>query len=238
MPQCQMLYKYRSLRSSAGEYTRRILEEQRIYYAAPGQFNDPFDCRFCISMENAPLTEQARARKDEIREYAEAWLRDENNNDVCVFSLSEVRDDILMWSHYADCHTGICLGIRIPVDNEQRQIIYRAKPAKMYFADFLPGHRDPQRFGRSVIDTLTIKSPHRAYEREWRCIDFGGKGERPLPANALAEVIFGCCTSDDDKRAVLGWLSKRHASVALLEATTKNDAFELDVRPVQRDRGA
>jgi hypothetical protein len=27
---------------------------------------------------------------------------------VGVMCISEVPDDILMWSHYADCHKGVC----------------------------------------------------------------------------------------------------------------------------------
>jgi hypothetical protein len=38
------LYKLRSLNVGAREHTLDIIENSRIYFPSPTQFNDPFDC--------------------------------------------------------------------------------------------------------------------------------------------------------------------------------------------------
>jgi hypothetical protein len=229
MKQFQTLYKYRSLRGEGREFTRRILEKQTLYYAAPGQFNDPFDCQFQISFEGAPLTEAGATKQDDIRLFCEKWFRNKENNPVCVLALSEVNDDILMWSHYADCHTGVCVGLRVPLDNELHEVAYGGSPATLYFADFFPNLRDEDRFASSIMGTLTRKAAPWSYEREWRCIEHTGAGEQPIPEGMLCEVIFGCRTSDDDKREVCTWLGSRANAVEFFEARPKFAEFGLQV---------
>ncbi|MGC3971589.1 MAG: DUF2971 domain-containing protein [Pirellulales bacterium] len=226
------LYKYRSLSGDARAFTRRILEHQQLYYAAPGQFNDPFDCRFQISLEGAPLTKAGLAKRDEIQAFCEAWFRDEKNNAAAVLALSEANDDILMWSHYADCHCGVCLGFRVPLDNELHAVSYDEPPATLYFADFFPEYRNQERFASSIIGTLTRKAPAWSYEREWRCIELSGRGEQPIPDGMLCEVIFGCRTSKEDRSDVRKWLGSRVGAVQFFEACARDRAFGMDVRPL------
>src|SRR5271154_259445 len=38
------LYKFRSLEGSSREHTFDIIQNSRIYFSRPEQFNDPFDC--------------------------------------------------------------------------------------------------------------------------------------------------------------------------------------------------
>jgi hypothetical protein len=105
------LFKYRSLREPNRTYTSRIITEQCIYYAAPRQLNDPFDCDVCVRMDGAGLSAHGlpASRAAEIKAYAEKWLRDVTNSTIAVLSLCRVNDDVQMWSHYADGHAGICL---------------------------------------------------------------------------------------------------------------------------------
>lgn len=49
------------------------------------------------------------------------------NEEVGVFSLTEQKNDILMWSHYADRHRGICVEFR-PVKEEHNIFFYQALP--------------------------------------------------------------------------------------------------------------
>jgi hypothetical protein len=228
MAESQILYKYRPMNS---EFTEDIFRECRMYYPAPSQLNDPFDCRFQVSMINAPLQQFKNANGNDLRTFVEAWFRDESKNDVCVFSLSATNSEPLMWSHYADHHKGICIGIKVPSDNELHQIRYEHVPGTLYFADLFPTTRNDSRFKKSIIDILTTKGHEWSYEKEWRCIEFGGKGPRPLPNSLLQEVIFGCRTSESDKQLVKEWLGPRCGSVRILEARMKERAFELEIVP-------
>ena len=50
------LYRYRN----RGTYTEKIFSDRALYFAAPGSFNDPFDCGFHIlvdGVKNEAVTE-------------------------------------------------------------------------------------------------------------------------------------------------------------------------------------
>jgi hypothetical protein len=224
-----VLYKYRSLSGNSQNHTFRIIAHGKLFYASPRDFNDPFDCQFSVTMREAPLSEKGISKKDELKSFAEQWLRDETNQDTAILSLSEVNNDILMWSHYADCHTGICLQLKIPKSNKLYKVQYSQTRPQFFFADAREQDRDDARFRDAIIGTLTTKSLHWEYEREWRCIDFDGPGERPLPERMLTGIIFGCRTSDLDKEMVKAWIEFRGHPIDLFQAVEKDGEFALEV---------
>jgi hypothetical protein len=77
------LFKYYSVNSNSIS----ALANEFVWYANAGSFNDPFDTRI---IEN-DLLQQLSFSKEKI---------------LC---LSEVNDNILMWSHYANSHKGFCV---------------------------------------------------------------------------------------------------------------------------------
>jgi hypothetical protein len=188
-PHSYRLFKYRSITEHSRPYTSRIITDSHIYYAAPKQFNDPFDCQFCVNMNGSPLSAFGLSKRDEIKAYAEKWLLDGTNNNVSVLSLTEVNDNILMWSHYADSHAGICLELTFQTSEELHEVRYSDVRPQFFFADVRKQDRNEERFGNGIISTITTKASHWAYEKEWRWIDFGGPGERPMPDGMLSGSI-------------------------------------------------
>ncbi|MGI8977918.1 MAG: hypothetical protein ACR2FY_01695 [Pirellulaceae bacterium] len=87
-PLSYRLFKYRSIIEQSRLYTSRIITNRHIYYAAPKQFNDPFDCQFCVNMIGAPLSAYGLAKQAEIKALAEKVLLDDANNNVSVLSLT------------------------------------------------------------------------------------------------------------------------------------------------------
>src|SRR5438270_10833196 len=98
------LYKYRSLSGESFRYTQSILTRNIVYLASVAAFNDPFEGHFKLVMPPETLIEQRQN---------EAWANQQANsrvrNEAAVLSLTERRDGVLMWSHYADHHRGICI---------------------------------------------------------------------------------------------------------------------------------
>ncbi len=231
-PHCYRLYKYRSIAECSRQYTSRIITEGCIYYAAPKQFNDPFDCRFCVNMADAPLNAFGQLKQDEIKTLAENWLWEDSNKDVSVLSLSEVNDDVLMWSHYSDSHAGVCLEFTFQTSEKLHQVQYRKVRPQFYFADCRKQERDVARFRQSVISSLTTKAEQWAYEKEWRCIDFGSAGERPMPDDALSGITFGCRTSETDEQMVREWVQSANRSVTFYQAVQRDGQFALDIREI------
>jgi hypothetical protein len=138
----QHLYKYRSLAGVSAQFVERLILHNELYFPRPNEFNDPFDCcpvpslratrdefaRYLNDLYKRRMPRLSRADRrhsvtailrDSLRDHRskaaiEAFKRalDEAVNSAGVLSLSAKPDHILMWSHYADSHQGICLRFR------------------------------------------------------------------------------------------------------------------------------
>ncbi|AKB43333.1 DUF2971 domain-containing protein [Methanosarcina vacuolata] len=139
----KLFYKYRSLKEGNNSSTIINLANNQLYFDYPSNFNDPFDSRIYCFYEGTKeeIYEKTGINIDEINkemyeehngiikiDYRKLFIEDGKKNlhgdvlyvlypKICCFS--EVCDDILMWSHYADYHKGICLCFKsVKVNNE------------------------------------------------------------------------------------------------------------------------
>ena len=83
------LYIYRSWSESQKCRTKEILEYHQLYLSDPLSFNDPFDCQMQI--------------------YAPNYDINDFSANVGIRCFSATYNNILMWSHYADGHRGLCI---------------------------------------------------------------------------------------------------------------------------------
>lgn len=143
-PRITKLYMYKS----PDAYTLDILISGRLWAAKPEQFNDPFDdgnlkitkdfteqdylaatCRKYGKSDQWPseVVQHVNENLDadgnftpEGRDRVNKAIQDliEENRNSGVICLSEVCDSILMWSHYAKKHTGVCFEFIRAEDNE------------------------------------------------------------------------------------------------------------------------
>lgn len=141
------------------------------------------------------------------------------SRDVGLICLSAVPDDILMWSHYTKGHSGFVLGF--DTTNE-----FFAQPTVLE-VDYqeervLMGHysdpRDAQRLSEIVNSMIRRKSPHWAYEKEWRqphtltdCVHQPDPERsdktihyRTIPPAAVCEVITGSRCDSKEIDELLG----------------------------------
>lgn len=103
----QHLYKYRN----DCQITENMLIEHTLWFADPTTFNDPFDCKVnFVSSEASKRQWMKRNGIDaplvnvDFKSYIDSGL-----SMIGVLSLTQEYDNVLMWSHYADNHNGICL---------------------------------------------------------------------------------------------------------------------------------
>lgn len=173
-----------------------------------------------------------------------------------VFSLASSPDNILMWSHYADEHTGIC----IEFDTESHPGAFPNSYAVEYckdspviekrFANILMNlqQKDPSadkqflaRIARRDLEAewtdreirtwFLTKSELWNYENEWRSI-VPGPGLKKIPAAAISGVILGCKTSQQSEAMVRDWIRRRRRKVKLYRASKQKGVFGLDINPL------
>lgn len=246
------LYKYRSLRTKADkEHTSRILTHNEIYFAKRKKFNDPFDCNFHISCGTDFNTYKARLKQlnpnmqeEEIDKQTRKDLQPKIirkrerkiNNDIRrinetfgVFSMSAKRDNLLMWSHYADHHKGIC-------------IEFKTTHGKLFGCDILNVEYDVKCPIFTVCDDMNLERVKKfvrtkfldwAYEEEWRII-YEKTGCQFFPPEEISGVILGSRISKKNKELVLKCLSLNNCTAKLYEAHECKDRFGLDITLMER----
>ncbi len=139
----QILYKYQHFSMN----TLSSLANDYLYFSSPDKLNDPFDVA-SESLEN-------QFNNLEINKI---------NFKTC--SLSQNRNNKLMWSHYTDEHTGLCVGYKI---------LYLPSYVGKYEVEYKNVNLDEKDIFKSIIDYWTVKSEDWEYEQEVRLLHYGTK---------------------------------------------------------------
>jgi hypothetical protein len=182
------LYRYRSLKRLDQELD--AIERNYLYGAAYRDLNDPMEGEFRSSR---------RLRNSGQYETVLKTIRD-NKEAIGLCSFSEVHDNEVMWTHYANGFRGICIqyNLRRLLDSTGASIAF----VRMYYNDVVPMlsnvHRD---LGSAARMVLSCKTYRWLYEREWRM--FGELGaNRYRSERAVTKVFLGARMSEPRKRRI------------------------------------
>lgn len=197
------LYKFRPVSTPEQQgFVRSVIVTSEFFFANSSHFLDPFESR-CTTI--APT---ARAAEKDVSQGSES--------DVGILSFSATRDHLLMWSHYADWHRGICLGFDVDVGSS----FFQRARAVLY--------RNAYPSGIEGIGHRLVKSTQWSHEAEWRILEPHAGGQlRPFPAETLAEVVLGCSIEPAHERLVREWIVERPLPVRVLRAIPSATEFSL-----------
>jgi hypothetical protein len=248
----EYLYKYRSLSpQDTRDRTLDIIQRNRIFFASPTSFNDPFESNFVLRVSATPeqrinywangfirggetkesADALAKTYDDEFtktpNEYHEVELRKTLeqgiSEGVALLSLSAKPDDLLMWAHYASSHTGVCLKFALSAD---QPFFAEAEPVE-YQRDYPEFNYFTSPSNEKLVKALLTKSEHWGYEEEYRKIEPGGEpGLRSFHPSLLAGVILGARISDLDRKEI-GALVKDRAP--LYQAELDRSRFRINI---------
>lgn len=131
---------------------------------------------------------------------------DTMSNEFGLICLSEVPDDILMWSHYTRGHTGLLIGFDTASELFAESPLHRVdyKRERVLMGHYVDPRNPPM--SEMVKALIKTKSENWSYEKEWRqmhvlarCLSEpdSTKSDRPIYHKAISplavcEVITGC----------------------------------------------
>jgi hypothetical protein len=148
-----------------------------------------------------------------------------------ILCLSMKRDDILMWSHYADGHTGFCLEFAkegLKSWNFCAPIRYRKSyPTFKEFANY------PRELHRLF---LLRKSEHWKHEKEWRVIancEIPRNRYQRFPDHLLTGVILGCLMPEKNIDMVRRWAKSRKIPPKLYKSNKKESEYGLIIEEIK-----
>lgn len=264
------LYKYRALTPETEARVQAIFERQELWFAPPETFNDPFEARFDLYADASREAKErflsdilaadhpghphiARARAREAFDYGadlfpvvERSIRENlgasARRDPAVLSLCARCDHVLLWSHYADSHRGICLGFRT---DRSDSLFSHALPVK-YRPDFprvsLYESTPDERFYAACLTKADVWS----YEEEWRVVAmpppfYRSAGLFRFPPDALAKVVLGALIADECRAKVLEWVQAYPSAIEVAQAQLLPNQYGLSIETlgaVQQADGA
>lgn len=241
------LYKYRPV----DIHTIRLIVQSEAYFPSPLDFNDPFDCKANVKIDSTPeeLDTFLRTLMSPIppnidtlvKKYSADNLaysilaekieevRIEQLGTTGVYCLSEVNDSVLMFSHYANGHRGVCLQFT-QTGSEFFDLKLQVKYKPGFQAVSLGQLQKP---ASSLVEAwLAYKSADWEYEKEWRIVKLNvARKTVPFPAGVLSGVIFGCEMANKDKELVRSLVAGRSPVVGIFEARKATDHYRLNIGP-------
>jgi hypothetical protein len=191
LPMNEILYKYRTLDNFKNFVD--IILKNRLYAAKYKDLNDPMEGQYYYRTGelNRDIRNKLLEEKGELR--------------LC--SLSQVKNNQLMWSHYTNGHRGVAVGLKITDKNcTIRPIQYNG----------LASIRNQDFNDQTAIEILSHKLEVWNYEEEVRVF----VRDRHFVDIEIVEVITGLSMSNADFGFVRDLVEKINPEIRIIKAET------------------
>ena len=200
---------------------------EQLNLSSPAVFNDPFDCpilellnneddiallvreayRYCLKISCFICNKKLPYSKDETSPLIYNEMKRVGDKDEFL--------NTLMWAHYADNHSGVC--IKYTFDTSITQLGSDNSSIISFFQDVEYSDDDLEKYSQinyiSLKDSFFLKGKQWEYENELRFLYFDMKGngeyqQIDIP-NCIEAVYFGMRCSENDIRTIKGILREK-----------------------------
>jgi len=236
----EALYRYRSLERLA--YCLEELRDGYVFLNNPADFNDPYDSALSASAE--------QSRNRVLEKFGLEYDSSSFRNLVRVGCFTTNPNSVVMWSHYANQHKGICIefsGSSMLSNAEFFKLLHPVRYTERLFdlvqvfspliseiepdEVFSPGTPE---FNADCYPILAAchKSSEWKYEDEWRLVflDPAGRIEPKFSLEARdikpSRIIFGAKINKADEAAIKELAEK--ISVQTVNADLAKDRFKIE----------
>lgn len=225
-----ILYRYLS-----AEFALRALQQHRFKVGRISRLNDPIDC--------APKLVGPGNQAVQGIEAFEAKYLGYVDNSYGVLCFSDTKSDPVLWSHYADQHRGIAIGIKVdgPDVKKYTRVQYpdkNVRPTLELMKYEAAKHNGDEPTARRLFEeAFAVKAHSWKYEKEWRrFVNLNGHDTRmdgehyfvPVEDGALVDIALGCrcsLSTHDVGRALRSW---GEITVRVTQAKPSDASFELE----------
>ncbi len=174
----------------------------------------------CFDIQSSGLMHDSKHLEKVERDVLD--LLDKQFGIVC---LCKNKSNFLLWSHYANCHTGFAIGF----DKKKLFNDTQAHFAHMQYQEELPVlslFEDVEAHFEKLIGT---KSKIWQYEEEYRLSKIGMAGKTvELQKETIVEVIFGCKMPHEKKVHLIEFLKNEYPHIRTYDTTLSKTHFKLE----------
>ncbi len=243
--------------------TISLIVNNQLYFSSPCLFNDPQDTHFKISFSKPALYYQKILKRltnsDSCKQLLIQILLNKNSkysSEAPQFSLEELvkiysskfktyyllacfserNDSVIMYSHYADNHKGICLEFDqddLITDKEICEFVEVVYSKKVFTVDYFEFIKE-----KNHLKCYSTKHKDWAYEKEVRCLinNINFKEKRNdntgklvnINSSAIKSIIMGNNMKPDQKNVLKNILRGIQFQGKLFQAIIKNNDYGID----------
>ena len=149
---------------------------------------------------------------------SDLWRQSVDNFGVVSFSGDAL--NILMWSHYAENHSGVCL--EFATDSYSFDVV-----AAVVYKTKRPVFRPLDSDRAGLMERILLhKADIWSYEREWRYFRITeGPGAASFPSSALRSIILGAAIRPEFERVVRELVAERDEPLLVQRAKFDEQEF-------------
>lgn len=244
-----MLYRYFSLKEERHfQWLHDLLVLGKCFFPSARGFNDPNEFRFQLRAPKDKEVIKSTWQRDNpnktIEEfenwysstnftswhvYHEAWFYKAFRTKFGVVCFSRNADKPTMWAHYANNHSGICVGFEdlnvnsLPGLSMSGNVSYqKALPVVQYFGE------DEKAIAYKIF---FVKCEDWQYEREFRLVA-DANATLTMDPSLIRQVIFGMHMEETIKERVREIVSKREIPLTFHEAQLSHSGYEMEIKPL------
>jgi Protein of unknown function (DUF2971) len=179
-----------AVQSHVEEHFDDIVEEELAKYGALTQFLPQTNLRGLLQEQKAMLPALFRLLEPAVIEKLSPMIDGILNSNVGILCLSEVRDSLLMWGHYANNHEGFVVGF-----DSEHPFFSRRRTDKDEFGFLRPVQYALRRPQVTLGDTesadwFSTKSEQWSYEKEWRIVRVLSEAEKRIERSPFPICLF------------------------------------------------
>lgn len=237
MDRSLLLYKYRTF----GEYTDKIMLNSELYFASHTSFNDPFDCNLALRTlssftnkeYNRFFNKKVFGKGKDLKDFRKKLISEKAK--VGILCMSQDYKNILMWSHYAKNHEGLCFGFDFRLFDDKKIKSSQVRYPENYEYELISFFNPPK---GEIKRMFTTKSEFWSYEKEVRFFDFNNViGTKKFIKECLKEIIFGCKADETNIRKIIQLCQLNgFEHVVFKKARIVSGRFELDFDEINKNR--
>ncbi len=155
---------------------------------------------------------------------SETLLKEVLFGDTGILCVTTEKDSILMWSHYANNHAGICFEF----DAEKLSLM-----GDIYDVNYVPAYKEVD----SIMDSILMKYNCWSYEKERRIVKHAwvsestptNPNEHCMPEKTITGLIFGCKTPYETVHEFTRIALARHPHIRIYMAERVEGNFKLEI---------
>jgi len=262
-----IIYKFRDWNNLLHKEILLFLE---LFVATPKQLNDPFDSQVNFELDQANLKKEIDEQSEVIKAFSldgkiiktltnsnddiiqdskqsqEGFynsILDEVKNRCGIVSFSQSNNNILLWSHYANNHTGFAIGFdrnRLIQEVRIRYSIDGYQIGKVnYYSEYL-------NISLNALDDINLleigsnlaelaifsKSINWQYEEEIRLMFRLGNSKLKISPSCIKEIIFGCKMEQAVKNEIKSICKEKAINANFFQAELSTNKYELILHQV------